>query len=84
MNDENYQFFLDEVNKLNADRRNKDVLINHLADRLETLESEIKKISEHFSGDYQLVASTKKPHPCPICCEIKRDGLLLLNSLEII
>lgn len=27
----------------------------------------LDKLERHFSGDYQLVASTKRPHKCPIC-----------------
>ena len=27
----------------------------------------MREIEKHFSGDYQLVASTKKPHKCPVC-----------------
>lgn len=35
----NRQFYLQEINKLNADRRNMHVLINHLSDRIERLEA---------------------------------------------
>jgi hypothetical protein len=35
--------------------------------RLLKLENRLLKIEEHFSGDYQLVASKKMPHKCPVC-----------------
>ncbi len=30
-------------------------------------ESRLIKLERHFSGDYQLIASTKKPYKCPVC-----------------
>jgi hypothetical protein len=37
----------------------------------------IEKLERHFSGDYQLIASQKIPHKCPLC-----EGIGYWHSVE--
>lgn len=38
-----------------------------LCEDIYSFEKRLDKLERHFSGDYQLIASTKRPHKCPIC-----------------
>ena len=41
---------------------------------IENLETDVMRLKEHFSGDYQLIATKLSPHKCPVC-----DGVGLLD-----
>ena len=38
----------------------------------EHINGRLDKLEKHFSGDYQLVASKKTPHKCPVCVGLGR------------
>lgn len=49
-----------------------------MEEKIKFLEQRLIKLENHFSGDYQLIASKKIPHRCPICSgkRICTDGNL--------